>query len=286
MRGAVARFRPTAPVAALLLALALLAPASSADPAPAYYLALGDSLARGVQPDASGRGRETDEGYVDDVAAALRSRHPRLRVIKLGCSGETTASMLRGGRCRYAAGSQLAEAEEFLRAHHRDVVAVTVNVGDNDVEGCLGGGTLDSDCVQRTMAGMSGRLPQIARRLRTAAGRDVPMAGLGDYDQFLAYWLNGPSGRRFARRSVAVLEQLNSTFARIYADAGIRSADAAHAFATAEVTPRRRGALPTGVRRVCAWTWACSRPPIGFNDHANARGYKVLARVLLAALGA
>ena len=44
-------------------------------PEPTYYLALGDSLARGVQPDAAGISVMTPHGYPDRVYAALHPGH-------------------------------------------------------------------------------------------------------------------------------------------------------------------------------------------------------------------
>ena len=54
-----------------------------------YYLALGDSLAVGIQPDASGLYKPTAQGYADDLHALYRARLPGLQLVKLGCSGET-----------------------------------------------------------------------------------------------------------------------------------------------------------------------------------------------------
>ena len=101
-----------------------------------YYLALGDSLSRGVQPDAAGVSVETDHGYPDQVQAALRPRHPALRLVKLGCPGETTSTMINGGICRYPGGSQLAAAVAFLRDHRGHVLLVTLDIGANDTEDC------------------------------------------------------------------------------------------------------------------------------------------------------
>jgi hypothetical protein len=42
-----------------------------------YYLALGDSLSQGVQPDAAGASVETGQGYADQLHAALIPAHPR-----------------------------------------------------------------------------------------------------------------------------------------------------------------------------------------------------------------
>jgi lysophospholipase L1-like esterase len=276
--------------AAAATALGLSAGSTAADTATAYYVSLGDSLARGAQPDRDGRNRETDEGYVDDVARSLRRSRPGLRTVKLGCNGETLGSMLSGGHCTYAGGSQLRAAEAFLTSHRGQIRAVTVNIGDNDVEPCLTLRRVDEACVRTKMSRLRARLPQIARRLRTAAGPATAIVGLTDYDQFLAAWLRGRSGRRVARRSVAIVVALDRAADRIYRAAGLRVADATAAFRTTDLGHSERlaghGRVPVAVDRICAWTWACSGPPVGFNDHANARGYRVLARVALAGLRA
>ncbi|MEA2448857.1 MAG: hypothetical protein QOG63_789 [Thermoleophilaceae bacterium] len=272
-----------------LLAAALLALAAA--PAEAsYYVALGDSLARGWQPGSDGHSHDTDRGYVDGVARSLAATHHGLTTVKLGCPGETAESMLDGGPCGYAHGTQMRQAEAVLRKRRGHLAAVTVNIGDNDVERCVHRTAVDEDCANRELAVVRNRLPRIARRLRAAAGPGVPIVGLTDYDQFLAFWLRGAAGRKVARRSVAIVLRLNQAADAIYSDAGLLFADASDRFATAEldrlVTLRGHGRVPLAVARVCTWTWACSDPPIGFNDHANATGYRVLARVVIAALHA
>jgi hypothetical protein len=234
--------------------------------------------------------RETNQGYVDFVARGLSRDHPGLRTVKLGCSGETTASMLSGGHCPYEGGSEIAEAERFLRAHRGHIAAVTVNIGDNDVEGCMSNTRVDEACVSAQLAGIRARLPRIAARLRAAAGANVPIVGLSDYDQFLSAWLQGAAGRQVARRSVEVVGELNSTADAIYQKAGLGAADATGPFATSDLTHlvplQGHGQVPLAVQRICTWTWACGAPPIGFNDHANTTGYRVLGGVVLAALRA
>ncbi|HEY3650504.1 MAG TPA: hypothetical protein VGL33_21250, partial [Streptosporangiaceae bacterium] len=69
---------------------AALAKVAAAKAPPAtYYLALGDSLAQGVQPNASGVSVMTRDGYPDQVYAALHASRPGLKLVKLGCPGET-----------------------------------------------------------------------------------------------------------------------------------------------------------------------------------------------------
>src|SRR5262249_5545645 len=73
-------------------------PANRALPSYTYYLALGDSLAAGYQPNAkTGVGYLSGKGYADDLAYALRAANHRLDYVNLGCPGETTTSMLDGG---------------------------------------------------------------------------------------------------------------------------------------------------------------------------------------------
>src|SRR5881296_2487645 len=77
-------------ICALAIVAATPAAAAAESQAPVYYLSLGDSLAAGTQP-----GREfTNEGYADQLAAALRTKMPTLQLVKLGCPGEATTSMI------------------------------------------------------------------------------------------------------------------------------------------------------------------------------------------------
>src|SRR5437763_4078690 len=122
------------------------APSQSAQSTPAQfkappatcYLALGDSLAQGVQPNTSGASVETPDGYPDQVYAALHRSHPTLSLIKLGCPGETTVTMINGGICPYSGGSQLKAAVAFLQQHRGQVLLVTLDIGANDPEACTG----------------------------------------------------------------------------------------------------------------------------------------------------
>jgi len=66
-----------------------------------YYLALGDSLAVGAQPNIPSDTSlvPTDEGYANDIFNKLSPQNPNLRLEELGCIGETTTSMIVGGHC-------------------------------------------------------------------------------------------------------------------------------------------------------------------------------------------
>ena len=52
-----------------------------------YYVALGDSLSKGVQPDAKGTSVETADGYANQLFTALHQDEPALRLADFGCPG-------------------------------------------------------------------------------------------------------------------------------------------------------------------------------------------------------
>jgi len=252
------------------------------------YLSLGDSLAAGLQPDSKGVDHPTRDGYADVLGRRLIGAYPRLRTNRLSCGGATTWTLLNGGASCQARDEpgQVVQAERFLEAHP-ETVLVTVNIGDNDVEGCLKTRppSIDDACVSRGRAVIRRNLPAIASRLRSAAGPRARVIGILDYDQFLGLWLTGPAGRDVARRSAGVILSLNRLMAGIYRHAGVEIADAGLRFATADLQSPGSlpgvGAVPLAVERICRWTWACAAPPVGPDDHARAQGYRVIAESVL-----
>ena len=70
---------------------------------------------------------------------------------------------------------------------------MTIDIGANDVASCGQGGAIDIDCVNKGIAAIKKNGPKIAKRLRRAAGRNVPMAVMTLYNPFLQQWLNGGS---------------------------------------------------------------------------------------------
>ena len=164
----------------LIVATAMLlvggAGLTEAAPPTPYYLALGDSIALGVQPHpVTGVLGATNEGYVNDLYALYRLRHPTLALKQLGCSGETTSTMLIGGKCDYYdLGTQLADAVEFIRSNR--VVLITLSIGGDNVLSCFDLLTFEVDgpCVVGGLAVIEPELAQILEILRGAAGRRVP----------------------------------------------------------------------------------------------------------------
>ena len=272
-------------LAALATALLLCsaAPALAQAPGPTYYLSLGDSLARGWQPDPAGIGRPGNEGYTDVLLESRRGR-PGLRAVKLGCPGETSATMLAGGICPYRRGTQLRAAESFLRSHRGRVAFVTISIGGNDVQRCGALGTaLAAGCAQLAFAGLDRTMPRIARRLRRAAA-GAPVVGLTYYNAFLALHLRGASGQAQALATVPLVAQFNARLRRIYRANRIATADVPRAFSSNELASVEHvpgfGALPVAVARVCQWTWSCAPAPRGPDIHPNASGYRVIAEAV------
>jgi lysophospholipase L1-like esterase len=255
--------------------------------APTYYLALGDSLSQGVQPDAAGVSVETRYGYPDQVYAALRGDHPALQLVKLGCPGETTSTMISGGICRYRGGSQLAAAVAFLNAHRGRVFLVTIDIGANDPEACGGQpalGTIAS-CVGTGIPAAVTRLTTIMARLMAAAGPGVRMVGMTYYLPALASWRDGLPGHAVAWLAEKVAATYNQWLDRVYTNSGTGVADVFGAFDTADFAKQGTSTVPRNVALLCQWTWACAAPPRGPNQHANQAGYQVIAGTFLQAAG-
>ena len=122
------------------IVLALPASAAAADDRVKYILALGDSETAGTQAIAPavipGGSPETQvnrsgDGYADQLVARMRARGDKATLRNLACYYETTATMIAGGGlCSYDRGSQLAEAEHFLRTRGEKVRAIVMCCAD------------------------------------------------------------------------------------------------------------------------------------------------------------
>ncbi len=253
-----------------------------------YYLALGDSLSQGVQPNASGVSVKTRHGYADQLYTTLRRHQPGLRLVKLGCGGETTATMIHGGICSYRGGSQLAAAVSFLRAHRTRVSLVTLDIGANDPNSCITEPSVSKlvGCASSSAPRTAANLATILRQLRQASP-NARIIAMNYYLPALAAWRNGLDGQLLARGSELVTTGYNALLTRVYHGFGVRVADVSGAFHTSDFSPQVTvpglGPLPRNVAAVCRWTWECAHPPRGPNEHPNQAGYQVIARAFLAA---
>jgi len=265
-------------ITSLATAAVIAAGFATAGPASAdtthYYVAFGDSLSVGYQP---GQGNTT-QGYVDDLYATLKAKDPSLQLVKLGCAGETTTTMMNGGVCTYPEGSQLKAGEAFLNAHRGQVSYITLNIGANDVQRCLKGGSIDTGCLLTGIGTMTLNLPQITTRLRLAAGGGPRFAGMTYYDPFLAAWLTGTNGKILAGATVLLTNIVNGIESGVYKASGFSVADVSATFSTNDITDQEElpgvGQVPRDVARVCQWTWECT----SYKDiHANPTGYQQIA---------
>jgi lysophospholipase L1-like esterase len=248
-----------------------------------YYLALGDSLAIGIQPSANGD-VPTNQGYADDLYKVYRTRIPGLALAKLGCSGETTNSMIHGGICNYSAGSQLAAAVAFIETH--PVRLITLDIGGNDIDHCISTSGIDATCVVTALASVGSDLPQILAALRSAAGPYTRIVGMNYYDPFLAAWTLGAAGQALAKASVQATDGFNSVLQGAYQAFSVPVANVAHAYQTNNFSVIPFINLPVNVFLSLSWTWMGAPPPLGPDIHANAVGYLVIAGAFAEKIGA
>jgi len=248
--------------------------ANTAGPEPSYYLALGDSLSQGVQPGSDGTNAETTNGYPDQLYGTLVKSNPSLQLIKKGCPGETTTTMINGGGpCvgQYTTGNQLADAVQFLQDHRGHVADVTIDVGSNDVlnDQCVPNGSINTGCALSAIQTVRTNLDTIVRTLRgNLAGRTVRAAGMTYYDPLLALW---PSP--VASQSVFFTNLLNGVEAATYLRNGFRVAPVAFAFQTNNFRIPPGSTDPVNVAQICALTFMCSKG----NIHPTDDGYKLIA---------
>ena len=272
-------------VAVAALAATVLVPLSSSTAVtPHYYVALGDSLSRGYIP---GPG-DTDQGYADVLYSRLKLKDPSLQLVKLGCSGETTTTMIEGGKCidRYPVGtSQLQVAEQFLRDHLGQVTHLTLDIGANDVAGCAAGGAIDYTCVAQGTTSITTNLQTILDGITAADGKLPKSAGMSYYDPFLANWLSGTQGQLVAAASVTLLVTINAIETLEYGEHGFKTADVQAAFHTGDFGHKRfvlgYGVLPANVADICQFTYMCSQQ----NIHPTVQGYRIIANAFAAKIG-
>jgi lysophospholipase L1-like esterase len=244
-----------------------------------YYLALGDSVAFGLQPTVPDGAPASAfrSGYADVVARRLRADAPELRAVNLSCPGETTSTFVSGG-CpwqaagrplhRPFAGSQLGAALAFLRAHRGRVSPITLTLWSNDASAVVDACGDRIACIRArapaALATFSAHLTGILRRLRAAAP-GAAIVVTGDW--------NTDVGR--LRQTDPLARELDRAIARSAAATGARFAETFPLF-------NPRGPLGAETGRICTLTFICSEG----DGHPTDAGYRAIAGAVLAALGA
>jgi lysophospholipase L1-like esterase len=265
----------SAPPGASTSATASATPSASSA-AGGLYVALGDSLAAGYQP---GGAELRDSAYPALTATRLEAAGSGLTLENLGCSGETTTSLIKGGKCDFAAGSQLEQAEKLLK-DSPDVALVTIDIGGNDLLRCVrGGAKVDTTCVTQGVATVRKNLPTILTRLRAAAGKDVPVLVLGYYNPWLAAKaLDQPvqgvdaAAKAYTALSTAIEKAARST--------GTTFVGLDQAFKTKDTTPTTINgrSVPANAAAICTLTNICSAADIHLTDEGAATVARVLAK--------
>jgi lysophospholipase L1-like esterase len=270
-----------------------------------FYVALGDSLAFGIQPNAKGQQLASGKGYVDDVYARLKARIPGLKLIQDSCPGDSTTSLLTGRgnsvaaafyKCNRTGGSQLQAALSFIRAHRSQVKLVTIDIGANDIIPCVspsvfakGAKALES-CVGTGQAQIVANLPKILGPLKAAVAPGTVLVGGTVYDPFLTGVEDQDTTvKDIAEASLPVFTQINHEITTADAAAGFRTAEVADAFsynvATAVTSAKLGTQVPKAVAVLCDFSYMCVKAPQGPNIHPTTTGYRAMATAFEQQLG-
>jgi lysophospholipase L1-like esterase len=226
-----------------------------------HYLALGDSLAFGYQPNG-----DFTHGYVNDLFKALHQEGVK-DVTNYGCPGETSSTFINGG-CP-AGGppppyTQLAAAVAFLQANAGNVSPVTLDIGANDVLPDTDPGTctvnvnqfnidlatLDANLTRTILPALLGALTVNGR----ITGNIVMMNYYNPYQNIC------PNTTHYSK----ILNQHLATDV--------------HGFGFIVNVFRAFGGAKTPNPNICTYTWMCAAPPLGPNIHPTNKGYRVIAQ--------
>jgi lysophospholipase L1-like esterase len=219
------------PLHILVLALLVIglwppaaARAATASPPGDVYLALGDSLALGVEAPANNDGLP---GYPDLLFARLQELNPALTMQNTGVSGETSATMLSGG--------QLAAAENAIasaRSAGQCVGVITLDIGGNDFGQILTGDSAPETAIPQFEANLNTILGRLTSAAHNQVAGCAPRMAIMDYYNPYPGLPIPPSNQPLAN---IYLPRLNGI---------IRSAAAAHGLAVANVEAAFQGREP------------------------------------------
>jgi hypothetical protein len=238
-------------------------------------------------------------GYADQLFDRIRPAFEaaaavptELRLVKLGCPGETLMDMTDGGSCLYLAGSQLDAAVDFLTDNAGKVHLVTIDMGANDFRnaGCIGA-AVDNDCIDTVLGQISTDLAAVLTTLRNAAGPDTTIVGMNYYNPYLSSWLVDLAGQALAIESAQAIAVVTDVLGMTYTTAGMPVADVAAAFESDDFTtivqssqPAPNEMLPISVATICDLTYMCDAAPVGPDVHARTVGYARIADAFEAVL--
>ncbi|HEX9037033.1 MAG TPA: SGNH/GDSL hydrolase family protein [Ktedonobacterales bacterium] len=268
---------PLMALALALMASMSFAPAAfAARPRPAalvgtkpYYLALGDSLAFGYQPNLDFSHSYPQQWYSSDL-----SKHHVKSYTNLGCNGETSNTFINGG-CPYAyllhtyyLGAQLNAALSFINAHSGQVSPVSLDIGANDLlpdinsSNCSVSSSWSTDLTNLDTNLTKTILPKLVAALTVNGARTGDLVMMNYYDPY----------QNVCPNSLSYVQTLNQHLASDAAQFNVPVSDVYTAF----------GGSTTPNPNICTYTWMCS---IYTNIHATTSGYGVIANTLASTTG-
>lgn len=248
-----------------------LAPVTSPlPPVKHYYLALGDSLAFGFQPNLN-----WVQGYDQQWWYELQ-RHGSRALVDYGCSDITSDEFVLGGcpnakvQHNYYSGSQLNAALAFIAQHPGQVGPISLDIGANDVLGDINPRTCAVDPYWRTdLRNLDDNLTNIILPkllLALSQSTSTPWRELALMNYYNPYQQACPN-------TDGLVRQFNW---HLQLDASMYHVTIVDVYAAF-------GGVRDQARGVCAYTWMCHWP---FSDvHPNSAGYKAIARAFEQATG-
>ena len=224
-----------------------------------HYLALGDSLAFGYQPDL-----DFSHGYADDFYSNLKT-HGTQSLANMGCPGETSNTFINGG-CPYSylrkypyVGSQLAAAVAYLKFYRGQVSPVTLDMGANDLLGdintsnCAISSNFTTDLATLDTNLKKTILPQLTAAMTVNGKVTGDLVMMNYYDPY----------QNICPNTVSYIQTINQHLATDASGYGI-IVNVFDSF----------GGATTPNPHICSYTWMCSI----FKDiHARDKGYSVIA---------
>jgi lysophospholipase L1-like esterase len=239
---------------------------------PHYYMALGDSLSFGYQPNL-----DFSSGFADDIFNDLRFVDVT-GVVNYACAGETTDTFIHGGCVgRFAhhgsyTSAQLTAAVDFLKkeVNRGHVSPITLEIGSNDVipdwdpTTCTAGPNVDIDLAHMDSNLTKVILPQLVDALQSRTNANNGDLHLLNY--YNPYAKECPDSAPFVQR-------VNDHLAADAAQFKIPVVDVYGAF----------DAGAGMAANICKYTWICDAR---FHDiHPTTDGYRVIATAVELALG-
>lgn len=224
-----------------------------------HYLALGDSLVFGFQPDL-----DFSHGYASDFYNNLQG-HGTSALANMGCPGETSSTFINGG-CPYSylrkypyIGAQLAAAVTYLKFYRGQVSPVTLDIGANDLLGdintstCAISSTFNSDLATLDTNLTQTILPQLTAAMTVKGHVTGDLVMMNYYDPY----------QNICPNTVPYIQTINQHLASDVSGYGI----IVNVF-------KSFGGTTTPNPNICSYTWMCSV----FKDiHATSKGYSVIA---------